>query len=164
MLTEVTQPPRGARLLARALVVDRPREEVFRFFASADNLGVITPPELHFEITTAPPIEMKEGTRIDYRIRLYGIPMTWRTLIDRWDPPYLFQDTQLQGPYRTWIHRHEFHDLGEATRVVDRVWYRLPALGPLNAMVHPLVRKQLDQIFDYRADAVRQVFSGANQS
>jgi len=151
-------------LLARSLVVDRPRDEVFKFFASAENLGVITPPELRFEILTGLPIHMDEGTLIDYRIRLYGIPMTWRTLIDRWDPPWLFQDTQLQGPYRTWIHRHEFHDLGAATRVVDRVWYRLPALGPLNAMVHPLVSRQLDQIFDYRADAVRQAFDRSSVS
>ncbi len=163
-MTEVTQLPRGVRLLARSLVVDRPRDEVFQFFATAENLGVITPPELSFEILTGLPIHMNEGTRIDYRIRLYGIPMTWRTVIDRWDPPFFFQDTQLEGPYRTWIHRHEFHDLGVATRVVDRVWYRLPVLGPLNAMVHPLVRRQLDQIFDYRADAVRQAFDRSSVS
>jgi ligand-binding SRPBCC domain-containing protein len=140
------------------MTVDRPRVDVFQFFATAENLGVVTPPELRFEILSELPIQMAEGTVIDYRIKLQGVPMRWRTLIDRWEPPVLFQDTQLKGPYRLWVHRHEFHDLGDATRVVDRVWYRLPPLGPLNAMVHPLVRRQLDQIFDFRARAVRQAF------
>ena len=159
-VTNVQARPSGVRVLERSMVIDRPRQEVFQFFATAENLGVVTPPELRFEILSELPIDMGEGTLIDYRIRLQGVPMRWRTLIDRWEPPGLFQDTQLKGPYRMWVHRHEFHDLGSSTRVVDRVWYRLPPLGPLNAMVHPLVRRQLDRIFDYRARAVRQAFTG----
>jgi ligand-binding SRPBCC domain-containing protein len=157
-VTQERQFPSGTRVLTRSLVIDRPRAEVFQFFATAENLGVVTPPELRFEILSELPISMAEGTHIEYRIRLHGIPMTWRTLIDRWEPPHLFQDSQLKGPYRMWVHRHEFEDLGESTRMLDTVWYRLPVMGPLNALVHPLVRRQLDQIFDYRADAVSTAF------
>lgn len=158
--------PTGTHILERSLVVDRPRDDVFRFFASAENLGVITPPELRFEILNESPIDMGVGSRIDYRIRLHGMPMTWRTLIERWEPPQLFEDIQLRGPYRMWRHRHQFDEVGEgeATRMVDTVWYRLPVLGPFNALVHPLVRRQLDRIFDYRAEAVRQAFSGSYPS
>lgn len=161
-VTQERQFPSGTHVITRSLVIDRSRHEVFQFFATAENLGVVTPPELQFEILTGLPIHMSEGTHIDYRIRLYGIPMTWRTLIDRWEPPHLFQDRQLKGPYRMWVHRHAFEDLGASTRVVDTVWYRLPVLGPLNALVHPLVRRQLDQIFDYRSEAVRLAFDRAS--
>jgi ligand-binding SRPBCC domain-containing protein len=60
--------------------------EIFPFFADAKNLGTVTPPWLHFEILTAGHIEMRVGTLIDYRIRIHGIPVRWRTRITVWEP------------------------------------------------------------------------------
>ena len=157
-VTEETLFPTGTNVLERTLYLPCPREQVFRFFAQAENLSLVTPPELKFEILSPLPITMRVGTLIDYRIRLHGIPMRWRTRIERWDPPQLFIDSQLKGPYRLWIHHHEFREMGEGTEITDRVWYRLPSLGPMNRLVHAMVRRQLDDIFDYRAEAVQQAF------
>lgn len=143
-------------VLEREQILERPREEVFAFFADARNLQIITPAFLHFEILTPTPIEMKAGALIDYRIRLFGMPVRWRTRIDAYEPEVMFVDRQLSGPYRTWIHTHAFSDVdgGRATKMVDRVEYEVP-FGPLGGVARALfVRRTLDRIFDHRAEVI----------
>ncbi|MEQ9400964.1 MAG: SRPBCC family protein [Longimicrobiales bacterium] len=151
--------PGGARLLRAVTFLPLPRDEVFPFFAAAENLERITPPELRFRIVTPLPIEMRPGTRIDYRLRLSGIPFGWRTEITEWDPPRSFADTQLRGPYHTWIHRHVFEERDGGTLMTDEVEYRLP-FGRLGQVALPFVRAQVGRIFRHRQAAMERILMG----
>jgi hypothetical protein len=44
--------------------IPRPLEEIFAFFSQAENLGLLTPPWMHFRILTPLPITMATGTLI----------------------------------------------------------------------------------------------------
>ena len=140
--------------LKTEMTLRRPIDEVFAFFADADNLQRITPPELHFQITTPTPLELGEGSIIDYRLRLFGIPLRWRSKITRWSPPHQFVDEQVRGPYAEWIHTHRFFQRDGVAVIEDEVHYRLP-LWPLGEVVYPLIRFQLSRIFHYRQQAIR---------
>jgi NADH dehydrogenase len=141
------------------MLVDRPIDEVFAFFARPENLGRITPGSLGFELLSTD-TKMRRGLQIDYRVRpLLGIPLSWRSLIEHYDPPHGFRDLQLKGPYRRWDHRHSFVEEGDGTRVIDDVQYSLP-FGPLGALAHgAVVRGQLEEIFRHRARTIRSVFA-----
>ena len=138
------------------LWLPRPPKQVFPFFSDAGNLDAITPPWLHFHIVTPRPIEMRAGALIDYKLRVRGLPLRWRTLIKEWQPPYRFVDEQVRGPYRQWIHTHRFRELDGQTLIEDEVAYRLPLL-PLGEIGYPLIRWQLARIFGHRRQAVRNL-------
>jgi ligand-binding SRPBCC domain-containing protein len=148
----------GRHDLRREIVVPADRDEVFRFFADAANLERITPPELRFRVLTPQPFTIAEGSLIDYRLSLFGVGFGWRTRISLWDPPDRFVDEQLQGPYREWIHTHEFACVPEGTRITDHVGYRLP-MFPAGELAWPVVRRQLDRIFDFRAAVIQKEFA-----
>ena len=140
---------RGVHIVRYEQFLPRPRDEVFAFFAAAENLERITPPELRFRIVTPLPVGMSAGTLIDYRLGLFGVPFGWRTRITEWRPPHMFVDEQLEGPYREWVHTHTFVDVPGGTRVGDEVRYRLP-LFPAGEVAWPVVRLQIERIFRYR--------------
>lgn len=146
----------GLVALRTRIWLPEPRDRVFEFFADAGNLQLITPPWLRFRILTPRPIAMRNGARIDYRLRLHGVPLRWRSEITDWDPPRRFVDEQLRGPYRAWIHEHEFTERDGGTEVRDRVRYSVPGGSLMDLLV---VRRDVRKIFEYRADKLRVLFS-----
>ena len=132
-----------------------PPKQLFTFFADAANLDALTPPWLNFHIVTPTPIEMKAGAFIDYRLRVHGLPLRWRTRINVWQPPHRFVDEQLRGPYRQWIHEHTFEARDGGTLARDVVKYGVP----FDFLVHGLlVRPDIERIFKFRTVALQKRF------
>jgi ligand-binding SRPBCC domain-containing protein len=148
--------------LTRRTQLPLPRDGIFPFFADAANLGRLTPPELRFRFVTPLPIDMHVGALIEYRLRLFGVPFGWRTRIDEWDPNHGFVDRQVRGPFGRWVHTHRFRDLkggtgpNGGTEMEDEVEWALP-LQPFGEIARPIVRAQLERIFDYREEALRRI-------
>ena len=133
----------------------RPRAEVFPFFADAANLETITPPWVNFKIITLLPIAMHAGAKIEYQIRIHGVPVRWKTDITLWEPPMRFRDEQRSGPYRQWIHTHEFEEQDGGTLCRDRVNYAVWGGHLINAL---FVGRDVKRIFQYRREQLEQLF------
>lgn len=150
--------------LHRVQHVDAPLAETFDFFSRPENLGKITPPWLAFRMVSDD-ADMREGLRIEYRVRPLGFPQKWVSEITAYDPPHRFVDEQLEGPYALWHHEHRFRAVeegprGPGTEVTDTVTYALP-FGPLGRLAHALlVRRQLESIFRYRKARLPELLGG----
>jgi ligand-binding SRPBCC domain-containing protein len=135
-----------------------PRDELFSFFADAANLEALTPPWLKFSIITPVPIAMRPGALIDYRLRMRGVPLRWRTEITAWEPPVRFVDEQIRGPFRRWIHEHRFEPRDGGTLAVDRLRYAVPGGALINWLI---VRHDVARIFAFRTAKLRERFAAA---
>ena len=144
--------------LIKTQFIPKPIDEVFSFFSKPENLEQITPKYLHFKIQTPSPIKMEVGSIIDYTIKLRGIPMKWRSIISSYNPPYQFIDEQISGPYSVWHHTHIFKEKDNGTEIEDYVKYKIP-LGFLGRITDYLfVKKDLDNIFEYRKEVINNIF------
>ena len=131
------------------------REQVFQLFALAENLNLLTPPWISFSILTPLPVGMAVGTAIKYRIKLYGVPITWVSEITEWRPPFVFCDVQRRGPYLSWVHRHIFEESPGATLGIDQVDYGVYG----GALVDRLfVARELRKIFTYRKAKLLELY------
>jgi ligand-binding SRPBCC domain-containing protein len=139
--------------------VARSLPEVFEFFSQARNLERITPPWLHFRLLREAPGELGEGSLIEYRLRVHGVPVRWTSRIEIWEPGTVFVDRQVCGPYRLWRHRHDFAASGPETVVRDHVRYAMP-LGPIGELAHTLlIRRDLERIFTFRRRAIERLLA-----
>lgn len=146
---------RKIRVYEWELWLPRPVDEVFGFFSDAQNLQQITPDWLHFSTLTPGPIRMERGALIDYRLRLRGIPMRWQTEITAWEPPRRFVDEQRRGPYRVWIHEHQFKAVNGGTLASDLVQYAVPGGALVNWL---FVRRDVQRIFEFRRLKLLEIF------
>ena len=138
------------RVFERTQIVPRPLDETFKFFSDPRNLQRLTPAFLKFKFLSTPPSAVQPGTVIDYEIRLFGVPVHWRTRIEIVEPPHRFVDVQEKGPYALWRHTHAFREIVGGTEMSDRVEYAMP-FGPLGEIAyHLFVARSLEKIFDFR--------------
>ncbi len=138
--------------------VARPLSEVFEFFSEAKNLEELTPPWLDFHILKVSTLQIQDQTEIDYRLRIHGLPLHWRSRIERWAPGHEFMDTQLKGPYSKWHHTHRFEEVPGGTLVHDDVEYQIPGGLLGKAALGYFVRRDINRIFSYRRNKVAEIF------
>ena len=136
-------------------------EEAWEFFSSPANLDEITPPDLGFQITSAPENRLYEGQIITYRVKIAPfIWLPWVTEIKCVEEGRSFIDEQRFGPYKFWHHRHEFKSVDGGVLISDRVHYGL-SFGIFGSIAHGLfVRRKLGWIFRFRKQLLAKRFGG----
>jgi ligand-binding SRPBCC domain-containing protein len=108
-------------------------------------------------VLTPAPIEIREGSLIDYRLRLHGVPIRWQSEITAWQPPFRFVDEQRRGPYRRWRHEHLLVSRDGGTLNQDIVQYDVLGGAFVNRL---LVERDLKRIFEFRERKLIELLAG----
>lgn len=133
---------------------------VWSFFSNPANLQTITPPFMGFKVISKHHGQtIYAGQIIEYKVKpVLGIPLYWMTEITHVKNGEYFVDEQRFGPYSLWHHQHHFKSVAGGVEMTDIVHYKLP-LGWLGDIAQELfVKKQLEGIFKYREERVRELF------
>lgn len=135
----------------RSVVISAPVEQVFAFHERDDALARLSP--------TFPPVRVTRrqgGVRPGARVELRVGPLAWHALHTVYEPNRLFVDEQIEGPFASWVHRHEFERLdADTTRVTDRVTFALPGGAVVNTLFGRLVTLALGPMFRFRHQATK---------
>ena len=134
-------------------------EKAWDFFSNPGNLALITPPSLGFKVTSVVPPKMYQGMIVTYTVTpLLNYPVQWVTEITHVDEPRMFVDEQRFGPYKFWHHQHIFEETEGGVEITDLIHYALP-FGPLGRIAQVLiVKRQLDEIFEFRRNYLEKKF------
>ena len=131
-------------------------ERVFGFHEQPDALTLLLPPWERARVIR--PAKISEvGTQAIVETRVFG-PITARWVAEHtvYDPPHMFEDVQVKGPFRSWRHRHIVEPHPDGAMLRDQIDYQ-PPLGILGRAFAPLlVEKRLVKLFDYRHEVTRR--------
>ena len=130
------------------------------FFSKPENLGLITPPYMRFNIIERSEVgDMYPGMIITYQLSpVFNFSIKWATEITQIKEHKYFIDNQIKGPYTIWHHEHHFKEIEDGIEMTDILFYDLP-YGVLGRLVHKLfVKKKVDEIFHYRDQKIRELF------
>ena len=148
--------------LHREQIIPASMEILWKYFSEPENLNLMTPPDMNFEIITGGDVSMYEGQTIEYRVEfIRGVRSLWLTEIAHVRENEYFVDEQRVGPYRFWYHEHSFEPLQNGVRMIDHVTYAAP-FGFLGDIVHTLwIQQRLKSIFDFRYQKIIEIFGSA---
>jgi ligand-binding SRPBCC domain-containing protein len=141
------------RIVKRNQLVPRPLEETFKFFSNPRIVETLTPSLMRFRLVGEVPATIQTGTILNYRFRVFRIPMNWRVCIETYEAPSRMVDVQVKGPFSHWVHEQTFIASGDsATEVRDRFEFGVP-YGRVGELAYQLIIKStIRHLFDYRAN------------
>ncbi len=147
--------------LERKQTIKSDIDTIWQFFSQPNNLAAITPAYMNFRIISDTGNgNIYPGQIITYKVSpLLGIPLFWMTEITHAERNRLFVDEQRIGPYKLWHHQHIFEEVDGQILMTDIVHYSLPYYM-LGKIAHLLfVKRQLENIFEYRRQKIDSIFN-----
>jgi ligand-binding SRPBCC domain-containing protein len=134
-------------------------DEAWAFLCNPENLGKLTPPEMHMTIISGADRPMYAGQILQYSVTpLPGFKTKWVSEITQYKHKKYFVDDQLYGPYALWHHKHFVHEIEGGVEMEDIIDYKVP-FGWIGQLIHPfLVKPKLEAIFQYRREQMEALF------
>ncbi|MFP4477459.1 MAG: TIGR01777 family oxidoreductase [Desulfatibacillaceae bacterium] len=126
------------------------RETAFAWHARDGAFERLTPPWELVSVASRQGENLRPGTKVVFRVYNGPLPVTWVARHTDYEPPYMFRDEQVSGPFDHWRHTHRFSEAGGGCTLSDEIEYELP-LAPAGPLLGGgMVEKKLARMFGWR--------------
>ena len=125
--------------------------EAWDFLSSPNNLELITPKSMDFNITDWDRKKAYPAQIIQYTVKpILGIKINWVTEITQVRDKEFFIDEQRFGPYTFWHHKHFIKEIEGGVIMEDVIHYK-PPFGFIGVLLNFLfINSKLNSVFKYR--------------
>ena len=125
-------------------------EELYEWHARPGAFGRLAPPWQKITLDR-PAGEIRDGSRVSFRLAKGPLSLRWVAEHRDVQPGSGFTDVQIEGPFSSWTHRHDFLPNGGGSSVLrDALEYELPG-GRLGRVVAgSAIRRDIRRTFGYR--------------
>ncbi len=132
-------------------------EIVFEFHELPDAVERLIPPWENVEVVQKADIS-KVGSRAIFKQKFWDFTVsTWVAEHTKYDPPKMFEDTQISGPFKYWVHRHIIEKDGSRGSILrDAIEYEVPFSYLGMAATPFFVLPKLEKMFEYRHRVTKQ--------
>ncbi|MCW5962212.1 MAG: SRPBCC family protein [Pyrinomonadaceae bacterium] len=125
-------------------------ETVFGFHEREDAFEMLMQPGEDAKIIQKADIS-KIGSQAIIEVKLFGlIPVKWVAEHTKYDPPRMFEDVQISGPFSKWRHMHIVQPHRNGAVLRDEIEYE-PPMSLLGRLAAPIaVVPKLEAMFEHR--------------
>ncbi len=137
-------------------IINAPPEAVFAFHERPDAFELLVPPWEKARIIQKADIS-QIGSRAIIETKLFGLfPVRWVAEHTAYDPPRMFEDIQISGPFASWRHKHIVLPHPDGAILRDEIEFE-PPMWIFGRLAAPFaVIPKLEKMFDYRHDVTRR--------
>lgn len=144
-------------MLEKSIIIDCPVKKAFEFHSDTNNLKKITPDSIKVNIIRMD-LPLKKGSEILLEIKQFGfLKNKWLIRLTEFNENSQITDTQINGPFKNWVHEHIFEEVNGKTKMTDRIRYELPfgILGILADKI--LIHKMIEKQFEFRHKVTKEL-------
>jgi hypothetical protein len=131
-------------------------EKVFAFHELPDAFERLVPPWENAKIIQKADIS-KIGSQAIIEQKIFGLLRSrWVAEHTKYEPPKMFEDVQISGPFKSWRHQHIVlpHDAGAILR--DEIEFE-PPMSFLGNIAAPLfIVPKIEKMFEYRHQVTKE--------
>ncbi|HSK70799.1 MAG TPA: SRPBCC family protein [Pyrinomonadaceae bacterium] len=131
-------------------------EKVFAFHHLPDAFERLVPPWEKVKVLQKADIS-KIGSRTILQTKLFGLfRVRWIAEHTRYEPPRMFEDVQISGPFKSWRHRHIVLSHAEGAILRDEIEFEPPGSIFGKAVAPLVILSKIEKMFAYRHEVTRK--------
>jgi len=104
---------------------------------------------------------IKKGDTVTWRAKHLGKLRFLSVKVTEMDAPLFFEDTMLQGDFKSFVHRRHFKQIDNGTIVIEEVHYETPYGLAGKLFNHFYLNKYLSRILQERTEVIKAYAEGS---